>query len=650
MGRLIEVLAKRPPPALMNAASMIRDMAIGSHAMTRPGTNQGGARKATAVVLTLCILCLVLGLAFYARVEAFFVRRANDDGKVDLRLVTGTIEQTIGRYDPIPALIAGDPQFRELLKDPSNAGVVPFINEKLRHLARAVAASDIYVMDRSGQTIAASNYREERSFVGEKFDYRPYFQRAVSGETARYHALGTTSGERGFFFSAPILDGINVIGVLAVKISVDPLEDLWRANDREIFVSDPNGVIFLSTDENLRLRALEPLSNGIVQRIEETRQFPLSDLEPLSFSVTGGGNDPVEVLLGEPGEVRRFLSDSAPLILPGWHATVLQPMRQIQTRTLITLAAWGLVVLVLTLAMLTIIQRRARLAERIENERSQRETLEIKVRERTADLDAANTSLRSEIEERKAAEAQLRKTQSELVQAGKLAALGQMSAALSHEINQPLAGIKSYAENAAQYLERQRYDEVGANISHISKMIDRVARISAHLRNFARRPGDQLSAIPVSEVIAEAVELVQPHTRRHAAEIVFVRPEQEIWAIGGRLRLQQVIVNVLTNAIDAMRDQARRVVEITASERQDSVEIRVRDYGTGLPENGEELIFEPFFTTKQVGSGMGLGLSISFNIVKDFGGSLSAANHPDGGAEFLVTLKKADMPVGLVAE
>ncbi|WP_424927741.1 sensor histidine kinase [Amaricoccus tamworthensis] len=629
---------------------MTRDMAIGSGAMMKTGTSLAGVPKATAVVLTLCVLCLMLGLASYSRVQSFFMSRANDEGVADLRLVSVTIEQLIGRYDPIPALIAGDPEFWELLKDPSRADMVPLINEKLRHLARDVGASDIYVMDRSGRTIAASNYREERSFIGERFDYRPYFLHAAAGEATRYHALGTTSGERGFFFSAPILDGLEVAGVLAVKIPVDPLEDLWRANDREIFVSDLNGVIFLSTDSSLLFRTLEPLTSGVRQRIEETRQFPLSVLESLSFSVTGGGEDPVEVLLGEPGEERRFLSDSASLVLPGWHATVLQPMRLIQTRTLFALATWGLVVLVLTLAMLTIIQWRARLAERMEHERSQRETLEVMVRERTADLDAANTSLRSEIEERKAAETRLRKTQAELVQAGKLAALGQMSAALSHEINQPLAGIKSYAENAAQYLERKRYDEVGTNISHISKMIDRVARISAHLRNFARRPGDQLSAIPVSEVIAESVELVRPHTRRNEAEIVFVRPDQEVWAIGGRLRLQQVMVNVLTNAIDAMRDQARRVVEITASDRGEYVEVRVRDTGTGLPENEEELIFEPFFTTKQVGSGMGLGLSISFNIIRDFGGSLSAANHPDGGAEFLVTLKKAYAPAGLVAE
>ncbi|WP_422828173.1 sensor histidine kinase [Thalassococcus sp. BH17M4-6] len=595
-------------------------------------------------------MCLALGLASYSRIEAMFVSRAKEDGKRDLRLVTAAIDQTIGQYDPLPSLIAGDPLFRSLLKDPTNSGLLPFINERLRQLSHTISASEVYVMDMTGRTLASSNYREEGSFVGEVFDFRPYFQRAASGEIARYHALGTTSGERGFFFSAPVLDGIYVVGVLAVKILVDPLEELWKADDREIFVSDPNGIIFLSTDDNLRMRTLTPLTDGARRSIWANRQFPLSELEHLSFSLTGGGDKPVEILLGNPGEEWRFLCDSASLVLPGWHATVLQPMRKIQTKAVIALMTWVLAVLVLTLTMLVILQRRARHAARIEDERNRMETLELMVRERTADLDAANQSLRGEVEERTAAEAELRDTQTQLVQAGKLAALGQMSAALSHELNQPLAGIKSYAENAMRYLDRQRFEEVGTNLSHISAMIDRVASISAHLRNFARRPGDKLSAIAVSEVIAEAVELVQPHTRRHSAEIVFDPPETEIWAIGERLRLQQVIVNLLTNAIDAMRDQARRVVEITVSDRDGHIELRIRDHGTGLPANAEEHIFEPFFTTKEIGSGMGLGLSISFNIVEDFGGSLSASNHPDGGAVFIVTLKKADVPAGRAAD
>ena len=610
-------------------------------------------RRATTIIVGAFLFLQLLGIASYGWVEQIFIRRTQDDAQAVLRLVSGTIQQAVGRYDPIPALIARDPIFRELLQDPDNEGILPFVNEKLRFAARAVSASDIYIMDRSGLTIAASNYREEQSFVGKRFDYRPYFQRSLSGETARFHALGTTSGERGFFFSAPILEGIEVVGVLAVKFTVDSIEAAWTAPGREILVADPNGVIFLSSRPEYRMRGLTRLPMGTIDRIERSRQFPLQAVTPLSFSASVVGAEGVEVVLGEPGSETRYLSSSVPLALPGWHAIALNPFRPIRARTLLVLAIWGLAVLALSLASFAYIQRRARFVERSRIERSQRATLEAMVRRRTADLAAANAGYREEIKERKAAEELLRRTQKELVQAGKLAALGQMSASLSHEINQPLSAIKSYADNAVQYIERGRHETARENITLISKMIDRVARISAHLRNFARRPGDKLSAVPVGEIIQEAIDLVEPHSRKNGAEIRFEPPDVEHWALGGRLRLQQVVVNVLTNAVDSMAggDQDK-VVEVALETMDDTVRVEVRDYGAGLPEAQKDQLFEPFFTTKETGAGMGLGLSISFNIIEDFGGSLCASNHAEGGAVFEINLKKAAEAdaAGLVAE
>ncbi|MEO0960245.1 MAG: ATP-binding protein, partial [Pseudomonadota bacterium] len=162
-----------------------------------------------------------------------------------------------------------------------------------------------------------------------------------------------------------------------------------------------------------------------------------------------------------------------------------------------------------------------------------------------------------------------------------------------------------------------------------------------HLRNFARRPGEELSAIPVAQVIEEAISVIEPLVRKRRAELQYAPPREQIWAMGGRLRLQQVIVNLLTNALDAMVEQPDVRVEIGVEATAETVEITVRDYGPGLTRADEEQMFEPFFTTKPVGKGMGLGLSISFNIVEDFGGKLTAANHPDGGAIFQVRLRRA---------
>ncbi|MEM8820798.1 MAG: ATP-binding protein [Pseudomonadota bacterium] len=599
------------------------------------------ARSATTIIIVTSLALMLAGVLALPRVQAHFLDDAQEANKAVTRLVAGGIHQAIRRFEPLPQLIAEMPSLRAALKDPENQGLVPFVNEKLRHTAQAVDVSDIFLMDRNGRTIAASNYRKDRSFVGRIFDYRPYFQSAVVGEAAQFHALGTTSGEPGFFFAAPVLDGIEIVGVLAVKVTTDAIESSWAGSDREILVTDGNGIVFLTSRQDLRFRSLSPLSQQARERIVETRQYPLDAIAPLSLSQASTAKGVIELQLEQDADPVSYLSDRLTLDLPGWHAIVITPMSPIMARALYVLAFWALGVVALALAATIIIQRRARVAERMRVERSQRAILEETVQARTAELRTTNASLSAEVAERRSAEERLRQTQQELVQAGKLAALGQMSAALSHEINQPLAAVKSYSENAVAYLDRARIDEARKNLGNISKMADRMAKISGHLRNFARRPGEELSAIPVAQVIEEAISVIEPLVRKRRAELQYAPPREHIWAMGGRLRLQQVIVNLLTNALDAMVEQPDVRVEIGVEATAETVEITVRDYGPGLTRADEEQMFEPFFTTKPVGKGMGLGLSISFNIVEDFGGKLTAANHPDGGAIFQVRLRRA---------
>ena len=427
---------------------------------------------------------------------------------------------------------------------------------------------------------------------------------------------------------------------LAVKVTVASLESEWAGQNREILVADPNGVIFLSNRPELRLRALAPLSPSVRERIAASEQFPLDALKPLAKALKLIAPGAVELDIDFGAQAARYLTESAPLDLPGWHAIVLAPLAPIRQQALLTAGALALAALALLLVPLFLLQRQAQITERARIEEAHRLDLEERVQTRTAELDAANEDLRHEIDERRAAEAQLRDTQKELVQTGKLAALGQMSAALSHEINQPLAAVRAYADNAAAYLDRDRVTEARANIGRISEMTDRMAKISGHLRNFARRPGDTLKPVPVIPMIEEVIGLLEPHMRKQAAEIQFTPPDHEVWVIGGPTRLQQVLVNVLNNALDAMAGAPVRRIEIDVVETQTSVEIRVQDTGPGFADGIADQLFEPFFTTKTGAQGMGLGLSISHNIIKDFGGEITASNHPDGGALFQVRLRR----------
>jgi len=235
----------------------------------------------------------------------------------------------------------------------------------------------------------------------------------------------------------------------------------------------------------------------------------------------------------------------------------------------------------------------------------------------------------------------LRQAQDDLIQAGKLAALGQMSAALSHEFNQPLAAIRSYAENAIAFLNNEQVEPAEENLGRITRLTERMAELSKLMLNFSRRPRDAILPVDLNDVIDEAMNLLRGRFERSGVTPVLIRPDSPVMVLGGHVRLQHVVMNLLTNAIDALEGSAdpRIVISVDIG---DPVTVVVSDNGPGIAPEALGKIFDPFFTTKDVGKGLGLGLSISYNIVRDFGGALKASNAPEGGARFTLTLRRAE--------
>jgi len=390
----------------------------------------------------------------------------------------------------------------------------------------------------------------------------------------------------------------------ALLVFRDTAIQVEKANAQAIINNAVAGL--LTTDEQGVIEFVNPVAEGLLAGSEGRLQERLPAVDGARVAaffkqvLSGAIADEAAVFMLETTGRR---SDGAPVPL----AMGIRPFRQRRRR--------GFIV-----TITDITERRE--AQRL---------LEQKVAERTADLTRTNERLEQEIQERRRTERELREAQAELIQAAKLAALGKVATGVAHELNQPLAAIRSYAHNARLLLKAERFGEVDQNLAKISDLTARMADISNHLKRFARRPATQLRPVEFAPVVERALALFELRLRDEDVEVIRDLPPG-LRVLAEEIRLEQVVVNLISNALDAMRGRSRRQLKITARVTDDDkVRIHVADSGDGIAEEQLPLIFDPFYTSKEVGAGLGLGLPISYNIVKDLGGSLSvAATGPDG--------------------
>lgn len=339
-----------------------------------------------------------------------------------------------------------------------------------------------------------------------------------------------------------------------------------------------------------------------------------------------------------------FVAQTQPLPGTPWSITVFSPQDQVRGIAASRAAVAGVGAAFLFILALMLNQRRRHLKDRLaaqEALQKANDELERKVSERTADLSATNARLQQEVAERIQAERTLRAAQAELVQAGKLAVIGQLSAGVAHELNQPLAALRTLSGNARKFLARGNHETAGSNLERIDDLVDRMGRLTAQLKSFARKSSGEPQAVPLRRAVDNALFLLEQRIRQSRAVACVDLPEEELQAWCDANRLEQVLVNLAGNALDAMEGVAAPALDISARREGERIMIRVRDRGPGLSDEARAHLFEPFFTTKDAGSGLGLGLAISAGIVADFGGGISADNHPEGGAVFTLDIPAA---------
>lgn len=523
----------------------------------------------------------------------------------DLALASASLTGELKRVRELAVLTADHPGLLPLIAGQTGQQTVEPL---LLEIADKTGALGIILVDVTGRELAST-----REFALRNHAQKPYFERAMDGALGVHHQLSEAYGRRVFIFAAPVFsDEGPVIAAILVVTDIEGVEATWRGGSPAVFFTDTDGIVFISNRSGLVMQPREaPFVVGEqtyvrgheVWRVEGERYLPRRALHStLALPI-----------IGMTGEV---LLDVAPA----------RQLALLQSAVAATLCLFfGAVIFLAT-------ERRRTLA-RLNAQ------LEMRVANRTQALSDLNNDLRHEVQVRTQAEARLTKAQADLVQAGKLSALGQMSAGISHELNQPLMAIRSFAENAQGFLERDKPEVTAQNLGRISELARRMGRIIQNLRAFARQESVPLQDVDIAAVIDAAVELVGAKARDAEVQIIW-EPCDPVFVRGGEVRLQQVVVNLISNAIDAMESSVKKKVSITVQHGA-RVTVSVRDTGPGI--TAPEKIFEPFYTTKSVGSaeGMGLGLSISYGLVQSFGGAIRGRNHADGGAVFTVELDAA---------
>ncbi len=625
-------------------------------------------------------------LAFAALVAAGawtayrYVERAETSAMIErathrLDIDESTLKGELTRYDYLPALLSLNPDIADLLRHPRNAALISRVNRYLADVTADSQAAAIYVLDLSGTTLAASNWDQPVSFVGQNFSYRPYFINALNNGTGHFYGLGSTSGLPGYFYAARIGADGRQLGVVATKISLDPIEGLWKRSDETVFVADANGVVFLTSFPGWKYRTLHPLSAAARARIDAKRQYGgpgaleaigLVRRRQLAPNAEIDAVSPANSVAASPTGKRgtEFVVVSRTVSGTEWRImslTDVAPARK-SARYAALVTALGLALAMI--GTLYVLQRRKVIAQRLamrETLERMNDELERKVARRTGALARANKSLRNEIAEHKRTEATLKSTLEELVQAGKMALIGQMSAGITHELNQPLAALRTLSDNALLFLQRGRRDDAENNLRVIAGLIERMGAITAQLRRFSRKAPAELAPVPIERALANALFLVELRLRKEDVEVIRLAPDAqdapgapgapdpglqgELIVLADANRLEQVLVNLFANALDAMQgcDVRRLSITVRTDATDDAfAEIIVSDTGPGIAESARARLFEPFFTTKAPGAGLGLGLAISEGIVRELGGTLKAGDSAEGGgASFILRLRRA---------
>ena len=593
-------------------------------------------RHLGAIAAALALIALVFWVAFEVTMGTA-VRGSGEQAQRRLALFDRTLEAIVERFHYLPVAISQARETRAALDNPDDPAAIEAANGFLSKLNETAGASEIFLMADSGSVVAASNWWTLTSLVGTNYSFRPYFADAMARGRAEYYAFGISTNVPGLFLSQRVDGPDGPLGVAVIKVNLGEIEATWWRSGELLGIVDVNDVTILSTRPDWRYRPLQTIPRSQIAAIAGQQRYGENGIENVGIITDrwfSRGNEFALLAGSDPETAGYFMLQELRLPKHGWRILSFTPLAPIYAGALTMASAAALACAALILIVVLLEQRRRLVAHRL----ADHNRLEQRVAERTEDLHAMNEQLRAEIAERVRAEKAERDAQQGLVQAAKLASLGQALAGVAHEVSQPVAALTTHLASARLLEQRRGGSELGPILGAMDKVVERLATLTGHLKTFARKETQVAMTADIGTAIANALDLTDHRLRQVGIDVEYRRPRPPIGVSANPVHLEQVLINLIANAADAMQDASMRVLSIGVSSDGELARIAIADTGTGIADADMGTLFDPFFTTKPAGKGLGLGLAISYGLIRDSGGTIAVRSIPGQGSTFTITL------------
>ena len=574
-------------------------------------------RRISLLLMSLVFSASVIGMLVLQYVEGAFVQRAGQT----LELAAADAADKLDRlmFERYGDILMMTHAFASEIHNPAYIST---------YLSRVRQAYPLYmwlaVTDAHGKIIAST----DSTWVGKVRTTTDWFQ-AVRGQRSiviqEARAYEETGGLQAVSFSAPLIDADGTFqGVVTSLLGLPVLADLFQ-QAQHVFrmqvgpLTQPEYLVVTKNGQAI----IEFLSHEqpVADLLQLTSVGRLRDSDFPGYVEEWTLRDHRNVITGyaKTKGYRAFTGLSWGVLVRVNKEDVLGTITKITSK--IALAGLAIVLPALTLLFWTTLRLQKEHRKLRDSEEALRRAqleLEKRVQERTEELEAK---------------------QAQLVQSAKLASLGELASGIAHELNNPLNNIGLFAGNAEQYASSGQGDTgpLRESLHHIQEQVRRAASIIRHIRTFARTAPHTHEEVSINEVLRQSVSLMLEELRLHNITVVFHLDETQPFVLGNTIQLEQIFVNLLTNARDAMQAVDNRVVTITTHMIDEkTVGVEIADTGAGIPTSLVSRIFDPFFTTKAVGQGTGLGLSITYGIVKEHRGTIEVRSDEGTGTRFIL--------------